>query len=79
MRSKIRAALIFVAIAFTSMTTDAQEKQNLEDLTFSAMLRSVDLSEEPKASALIRKFQDLEARQKLMNGPLSPKNSGFII
>ncbi|MDE6380329.1 MAG: OmpA family protein [Muribaculaceae bacterium] len=49
------------------------EDDNLEDLTFSQMLKSVDLSKEQKAAELIRKFQDLEARQKLMNGPLSPK------
>ncbi|MDE5840488.1 MAG: OmpA family protein [Muribaculaceae bacterium] len=48
-------------------------QENLEDLTFAQMLKSVDLSKEQKAAELIRKFQDLEARQKLMNGPLSPK------
>ncbi len=52
---------------------------NLEDMTFTQMLKSVDLSKEHKAANLIRKFQDLEARQKLLNGPLSPKNSGCTI
>lgn len=51
----------------------AMAQTELEDLTFTQMLKSVDLSKEPKAAELIRKFQDLEARQKLMNGPLSPK------
>lgn len=55
-------------VAFGGMAQTA-----LEDLTFTQMLKSVDLSKEPKAADLIRKFQDLEARQKLMNGPLSPK------
>lgn len=60
-----------------SVSMKAQE--NLEDLTFSQMIKSVDLSSEPKAADLIRKFQDLEARQKLMNGPLSPKNGECTI
>lgn len=54
-------------------------QENLEDMTFTQMLKSVDLSSEPKAADLIRKFQDLEARQKIMNGPLSPKNSGCTV
>lgn len=57
----------------------ANAEENLEDLTFTQMLKSVDLSVDPKAADLIRKFQDLEARQKLMNGPLSPKNGGCTI
>lgn len=55
------------------------QQENLEDLSFSQMLRSVDLSKETKAADLIRKFQDLEARQKLMNGPLSPKKGNCTI
>ena len=55
-----------------SLRASAQDN-SLEDLTFAQMLKSVDLSDEKKAADLIRKFQDLEARQKLMNGPLSPK------
>lgn len=58
-------------MALVAFGTMAQKE--LEDLTFTQMLKSVDLSNEPKAAELIRKFQDLEARQKLMNGPLSPK------
>lgn len=54
-------------------------QENLEELTFSQMIKTVDLSSEPKAADLIRKFQDLEARQKLMNGPLSPRNGGCTI
>lgn len=49
-------------------------QENLEDMTFAQMIKSVDLSKEPKAADLIRKFQDLEARHKLMNGPLSSKH-----
>ena len=60
-----------LAICLSGFSATAQE--NLEDLTFSQMLKSVDLSKDQKAADLIRKFQDLEARQKLMNGPLSPK------
>lgn len=56
----------------TGLKTFAQDN-DLEDLTFAQMLKSVDLTKEQKAADLIRKFQDLEARQKLMNGPLSPK------
>lgn len=55
------------------VVSGAMAQTELEDLTFTQMLKSVDLSKEPKAAELIRKFQDLEARQKLMNGPLSPK------
>lgn len=54
-------------------------QENLEDMTFAQMIKSVDLSSEPKAADLIRKFQDLEARQKLMNGPLSPKQGKCTI
>lgn len=64
-------------VALCRFTADAQE--NLEDLSFSAMLKSVDLSKEQKAAELIRKFQDIEARQKLMNGPLSPKQGSCNI
>lgn len=60
---------VFGCISFVSFAQD----NNLEDLTFAQMLKSVDLTKEQKAADLIRKFQDLEARQKLMNGPLSPK------
>ena len=55
------------------------QDNSLEDLTFAQMLKSVDLSKEQKAADLIRKFQDLEARQKLMNGPLSPKQGNCNI
>lgn len=51
----------------------AVNEPNLDDLSFSQMLKSVDLSKQPKAADLIRKFQNLEARNKLLNGPLSPK------
>ena len=64
--------LLFVLLGFINFSILAQDN-NLEDLTFVQMLKSVDLSKEQKAADLIRKFQDLEARQKLMNGPLSPK------
>lgn len=66
---RFKISMILMAIvAFGAMA-----QTELEDLTFTQMLKSVDLSKEPKAAELIRKFQDLEARQKLMNGPLSPK------
>ncbi|MDE6023744.1 MAG: OmpA family protein, partial [Muribaculaceae bacterium] len=68
---------IFFFVATCLVSVDAQE--NLEDLSFSAMLRSVDLSKEQKAADLIRKFQDIEARQRLMNGPLSPKQGSCNI
>lgn len=60
-------------IVFVGKVAAAQENA-LEEMTFSQMLASVDLSNDPKAADLIRKFQDLEARQKLMNGPLSPRH-----
>lgn len=47
-------------------------QEDLDRLSFSQMLRSVDLSKEPKAASLIKKFQEKETRTKLMNGPLSP-------
>ncbi len=68
-----------MAVALQSLSLSAQEQQALEDLTFTQMLKSVDLADEPKAADLIRKFQDLEARNKLMNGPLSPRKSGCKI
>ncbi len=69
---KYIVSLLFVLGCFSLFHANAQEN-SLEDLTFAQMLKSVDLSKEAKAADLIRKFQDLEARQKLMNGPLSPK------
>lgn len=65
--------LLYLLFVFGLFDLSAAAQENLEDMTFAQMIRSVDLSSEPKAADLIRKFQDLEARQKLMNGPLSPK------
>ena len=76
-RSLFITAILFVSGLWT-LTASAQES-SLEDLTFAQMLKSVDLSKEQKAAELIRKFQDLEARQKLMNGPLSPKQGNCNI
>lgn len=70
--------IIFLLI-LAALQAKAEEQSNLEDLTFAQMLKSVDLSKEQKAADLIRKFQDLEARQKLMNGPLSPKQGNCNI
>ena len=74
--------LIFSAILLVTVWsgfTASAEDHSLEDLTFAQMLKSVDLNKEQKAADLIRKFQDLEARQKLMNGPLSPKHGNCNI
>ena len=68
-----RTLISCLCLTAVALKANSQETQNLEDLTFAQMLRSVDLSKEPKAADLIRKFQDLEARNKLFNGPLSPK------
>lgn len=68
-----RIQVIIIGLILSACTFVINAQSDLEDLTFTAMLKSVDLSKEPKAANLIRKFQDLEARQKLMNGPLSPK------
>ncbi|MDE6479509.1 MAG: OmpA family protein [Muribaculaceae bacterium] len=65
--------LLYLLFVFGLFGISASAQENLEDMTFAQMIKSVDLSSEPKAAELIRKFQDLEARQKLMNGPLSPK------
>lgn len=73
----ILSAFLFVSV-YTGFTASAQDNE-LEDMTFAQMLKSVDLSKENKAADLIRKFQDLEARQKLMNGPLSPKQGNCNI
>lgn len=70
--------LLYLMIALGSFCFSAAQ-DNLEDMTFAQMIKSVDLSKEPKAADLIRKFQDLEARQKLMNGPLSPKQGKCTI
>lgn len=71
---KLRTALLSIVITVGSCLFGASAQDNgLEDLTFAQMLKSVDLTKEQKAADLIRKFQDLEARRKLMNGPLSPK------
>lgn len=67
----IRKVILSIVLLSGIISISAQE--NLEDMTFAQMIKSVDLSKEHKAADLIRKFQDLEARQKLMNGPLSPK------
>lgn len=65
--------LFALCIAIGICNMSAQTPEELEDMTFAQMLGSVDLSKEPKAADLIRKFQNLEAKQKLLNGPLSPK------
>jgi len=70
---------IFILTLLFASAFCLHAQTNLEDMTFSQMLKSVDLSKEQKAANLIRKFQDLEARQKLLNGPLSPKISGCAI
>lgn len=74
---RIRRSIFFLFFVLAGLLAFAEE--NLEDLTFAQMLKSVDLSKEKKATELIRKFQDVEARQKLMNGPLSPKQGGCNI
>ncbi len=75
---KFRKFLSIFILLFCLFPASAEDT-SLEDLTFAQMLKSVDLSKEPKAADLIRKFQDLEARQKLMNGPLSPKQGNCNI
>lgn len=71
----IKSLGLFFLCIVGVMTISAQDRRlELEDLTFKAMLKSVDLSKEQRAADLIRRFQDLEARQKLMNGPLSPRH-----
>lgn len=67
--------LVFWGFGFVAFA----QAPNLEDMTFAQMIRSVDLSKESKAADLIKKFQELEARQKLMNGPLSPKQGNCNI
>lgn len=75
-----RRLILSLLIVFgLSVFWASAQDNNLEDLTFAQMLKSVDLSKEQKAADLIRKFQDLEARQKLMNGPLSPKQGNCNI
>ncbi len=74
-RLLLTSLFVYGCSCFASFAQD----HNLEDLTFAQMLKSVDLSKEQKAADLIRKFQDLEARQKLMNGPLSPKQGNCNI
>lgn len=69
----MRRLILYLWFVFGLLGFSAIAQDNLEDLTFSQMIKSVDLSSEPKAAELIRKFQDIEARKKLMNGPLSPK------
>ena len=76
---KIRRFILCLLLVFGLFGFFTSAQDNLEDLTFAQMLKSVDLSKEPKAADLIRKFQDLEARQKLMNGPLSPKHGNCNI
>ncbi|MDE6740762.1 MAG: hypothetical protein K2J58_00345, partial [Muribaculaceae bacterium] len=76
-RNLIFSAILLVYV-WSGSTASAQD-HSLEDLTFAQMLKSVDLDKEQKAADLIRKFQDLEARQKLMNGPLSPKHGNCNI
>ncbi len=71
--------IVYLLCAFGLLVFSAEAQDNLEDMTFAQMIRSVDLSKEPKAADLIKKFQELEARQKLMNGPLSPKQGNCNI
>lgn len=70
----IKTLSISLALSFyVSAAVAAEPEINLEDLNFSQMLKSVDLSKDSKAADLIRKFQNLEARNKLMSSSLSPK------
>lgn len=70
----LKTIIVALALFFLAPTAIAQDQNSeLDNLNFSQMLKSVDLSKESKAADLIRKFQNLEARNKLMNGPLSPK------
>lgn len=75
----MRRFILYLLFAFGLFVFSATAQDNLEDMTFAQMIRSVDLSKEPKAADLIKKFQELEARQKLMNGPLSPKQGNCNI
>lgn len=69
----IRRLILYLWLVLGLFGFSSAAQENLEDMTFAQMIKSVDLSKEPKAADLIRKFQDLEARKKLMVGPLSPK------
>ena len=75
----MRRFILYLLCTFGLLVFSAAAQDNLEDMTFAQMIRSVDLSKEPKAADLIKKFQELEARQKLMNGPLSPKQGNCNI
>lgn len=75
----MRLQVIILSFILGICTANIHAQENLEELTFTQMLKSVDLSKETKAADLIRKFQDLEARKRLMNGPLSPKHSECTI
>lgn len=76
---KIRCFILYLLFVFGLFVFSSYAQDNLEDMTFAQMIKSVDLSKEPKAADLIRKFQELEAREKLMNGPLSPKQGNCNI
>ena len=76
---RFKSIFMSMVLMCAGLSYASAQQENLEDLSFSQMLRSVDLSKETKAADLIRKFQDLEARQKLMNGPLSPKKGNCTI
>ncbi len=73
-----KSTLLSLILLLGVFSISAQDTE-LEDLTFAQMLKSVDLSKEQKAADLIRKFQDVEARKRLMNGPLSPKQGNCNI
>lgn len=78
MKKYITAASMALMLA-TATDIKAQQAGDLEDLTFAQMLKSVDLSKDGKAVDLIRRFQDAEAKSKLLNGPLSPKRGECTI
>lgn len=77
LRAFLPAVLLLVNPLNSYSQEDEGEKRSLDDLSFIEMVNSVELG---KQSPLIQKFQDKEARARLLNGKYNPKNgSGCVV
>ena len=57
-------------------TPSSKRDENLDDLSFTEMINSVEL--DAKSAELIRKFQDKEGRNRLHNKEYNAKNSSMV-
>lgn len=67
---------LFCASLFSSFPANAEKKNNLDEMSFAEIINSVDLG---KYSELIRKFQDMEAKNVLLKNKLLTDQTGCSV